>query len=69
MLRPRRSIEWVRNIAGRQDKTAPGDPVELGVVARMNRPGGNVTGITSLAAELGPKSPTVAARACSRRSV
>ena len=29
VLSPRRSIEWVRNIDGRQDKTAPGDPVEL----------------------------------------
>ena len=35
--------------------SAPGDPVELGLVERMNRPGGNVTGVTSLAAELGPK--------------
>src|SRR5215468_5721914 len=35
--------------------SAGGSPVELGLVARMNRPGGNVTGISSLAAELGPK--------------
>jgi len=35
--------------------SAAGDPVELGLVARMNRPGANVTGISSLAAELGPK--------------
>ena len=67
MLSPRRSIEWVRNIDGRQDKTAPGDPVELGLVAKMNR-AVTSNGITSLAAKLGLKSPTVAARACSRRS-
>src|SRR5215471_21280132 len=36
VLSPRRSIEGVRNI-GRQDKTAPGDPVELSLVAKMNR--------------------------------
>jgi putative ABC transport system substrate-binding protein len=35
--------------------SAGGDPVEHGLVARMNRPGANVTGITGLAAELGPK--------------
>jgi putative tryptophan/tyrosine transport system substrate-binding protein len=32
-----------------------GDLVELGVVASMNRPGGNATGVTVLAAELWPK--------------
>jgi putative tryptophan/tyrosine transport system substrate-binding protein len=35
--------------------SAAGDPVELGLVARMSQPGANVTGITSVAAELGPK--------------
>jgi putative ABC transport system substrate-binding protein len=32
-----------------------GDLVELGVVAGMNRPGGNATGVTVIAAELWPK--------------
>ena len=32
-----------------------GDPVGSGLVPRLNRPGGNVTGVTTLGVELGPK--------------
>jgi putative tryptophan/tyrosine transport system substrate-binding protein len=32
-----------------------GDPVALGLVARLNRPGANLAGIASLEVELGPK--------------
>src|SRR5262249_21418150 len=35
--------------------TTASDPVQIGLVASMNRPGGNVTGATVLAVELAPK--------------
>ena len=32
-----------------------GDPVQIGLVASLSRPGGNLTGVTSLNVEVGPK--------------
>jgi ABC-type uncharacterized transport system substrate-binding protein len=32
-----------------------GDPIKLGLVARLNRPGSNITGVTQLSSELVPK--------------
>src|SRR5258708_94978 len=34
---------------------AGGDPIKLGLVARLAQPGGNLTGVTNLGTELGPK--------------
>jgi putative tryptophan/tyrosine transport system substrate-binding protein len=35
--------------------TTGGDPIKLGLVASLRRPGGNVTGSTELSVEVGPK--------------
>ncbi len=35
--------------------TTIADPVQIGLVSRLNRPGGNVTGVTLLSVEVGPK--------------
>jgi putative tryptophan/tyrosine transport system substrate-binding protein len=48
-------------VAKRANTTIPvvfsvaGDPVKLGLVARLNRPGGNLTGMVNMNVELGPK--------------
>jgi len=40
--------------------TTAADPVQIGLVSNLNRPGGNVTGVTQLDAALGPKRLEVA---------
>src|SRR5438876_11922316 len=40
--------------------TTPSDPVQIGLVASLSRPGGNLTGVTQLNVEVGPKRLEVA---------
>src|SRR5262245_30315932 len=57
--------------------TTSGDPVQLGLVASLNQPGGNVTGFTDMSSEIVPKQfglhtsscPTPRASACSSHGI
>jgi putative ABC transport system substrate-binding protein len=44
-----------------------GDPVQYGLVASFSRPGGNVTGINYMTADLGPPTPRLGHRFVARR--
>ena len=46
--------QWGQDDSHRHDELSA-DPVELGLVENLARPGGNVTGITNLSRELGGK--------------
>jgi putative ABC transport system substrate-binding protein len=65
LVRRQTSVIAANQISAEAAKTATGtipivfttalDPVELGLVASLNRPGGNLTGVTTLNVELLPK--------------
>src|SRR5215467_3158752 len=56
-LKGLQELGWLegRNLRVESRWTAGTDPVRLGVVTSLNRPGGNVTGVTTLNVEVAPK--------------
>jgi putative tryptophan/tyrosine transport system substrate-binding protein len=46
---------------------AGGDPVKSGLVASLNRPGGNITGVSFLTSQVGPKRLELLRQVCPRQ--
>ena len=50
--RPRMNCQYVRLFSGLRRSTSRGGTVATGLVASLARPGGNITGLTSISSEM-----------------